>query len=152
MSSTIAQPVKAPAAFANEPVADFSKPANREAMQRALREVRAQLGREYELLIAGRREKTGDLLKSLNPSRPSEIVGVHNKATAALATEAVEAAHAYFPEWSAAPADTRAGILLRAAELFRQRKFEFDAWLVYEAGKTWPEADADVSEAIDFCE
>ena len=102
--STIAEPVKSAAAFANEPVADFSKPANREAMERALREVRAQFGREYELLIAGRREKTGDQLKSLNPSRPSEIVGVHNKATAALAKEAVEAAHAYFPEWSAVPA------------------------------------------------
>src|SRR3984885_3965566 len=152
MSSTIAEAVKAPAAFANEPVADFSKPANREAMERALREVRTQLGREYDLLIAGRREKTGDLLKSLNPSKPSEIVGVHNKATAGLAKEAVEAAHAYFPQWAAVPAETRARILLRAAELFRERKFEFDAWLVYEAGKTWPEADADVSEAIDFCD
>src|ERR1700734_691780 len=152
MSSTIAQPVKAPAAFANEPVTDFTKTANREAMERALREVRAQLGREYDLLIDGRREKTGDLLKSLNPSRPSEIVGIHNKATAQLAKEAVEAAHAYFAEWGAVPAENRAQILFRAAELFRQRKFEFDAWLVYEAGKTWPEADADVSEAIDFCE
>ena len=153
MTGTIAKPLQAqPKAFSNEPVADFSKPANREAMERALRDVRAQLGREYELLIAGRREKTGDLLKSLNPSRPSEIVGVHNKATAALAKEAVEAAHEYFPEWGAVPAETRARILLRAAEMFRERKFEFDAWLVYEAGKTWPEADADVSEAIDFCE
>jgi 1-pyrroline-5-carboxylate dehydrogenase len=148
----MAEPVKAPAAFANEPVADFSKPANREAMERALHEVRAQLGREYELLIAGRREKTGDLLKSLNPSHPSEIVGLHHKATAAQAKEAVEAAHAYFPVWAAVPAESRAKMLLRAAALFRQRKFEFDAWLVYEAGKTWPEADADVSEAIDFCE
>ena len=152
MTSTIAEPVKAPAAFANEPVADFSKPANREEMERALLEVREQLGREYDLLVAGRHEKTGDLLKSLNPSRPKEIVGIHNKATAALAKEAVEAAHAYFAEWSAVPAETRAQILLRAAELFRERKLEFDAWLVYEAGKTWPEADADVSEAIDFCE
>src|SRR6202453_1560463 len=136
MSSTIAEPVKAPAAFANEPVADFSKPANREAMERALREVRAQLGREYELLIAGRRESTPDKLKSLNPSRPSEIVGIHSKATAELAKEAVEAAHAYFSQWSAVPADPRARILLRAAELFRERKLEFDAWLVYETGKT----------------
>jgi 1-pyrroline-5-carboxylate dehydrogenase len=153
MSSTMAEPVKVhPKPFANEPVADFSKSASREAMERALREVRGQFGREYELLIAGRREKTPDKLKSLNPSRPSEVVGVHNKATAALAKEAVEAAHAYFPEWAAVPAETRAAILLRAAELFRERKFEFDAWLVYEAGKTWPEADADVSEAIDFCE
>jgi 1-pyrroline-5-carboxylate dehydrogenase len=153
MTSTIAEPLKAQTKpFSNEPVADFSKPANREAMERALREVRAQLGREYDLLIAGRREQTPDKLKSLNPSYPSEIVGVHSKATAALAKEAVEAAHAYFPQWGAVPADTRARILLRAAELFRERKFEFDAWLVYETGKTWPEADADVSEAIDFCE
>jgi hypothetical protein len=54
MSSTIAEPVKAQPHFPNEPVADFSKSANREAMERALREVRAQLGREYDLLIAGR--------------------------------------------------------------------------------------------------
>ncbi len=152
MTSTVAEPIKALQPFSNEPVADFSKPANREAMERSLREVRAQLGREYELLIDGRREKTGDLLKSLNPSRPSEVVGLHHQATAAQAEEAVEAAHAYFPTWAAVPAETRARILMRAAELFRERKFEFDAWLVYEAGKTWPEADADVSEAIDFCE
>jgi 1-pyrroline-5-carboxylate dehydrogenase len=43
-------------------------------------------------------------------------------------------------------------MLLDAARILRRRKLEFDAWLVYEAGKTWPEADADVSEAIDFCE
>src|SRR5208282_322875 len=153
MSSTIAERVQTESKpFFNELVADFSQTANREAMERALRDVRAQLGREYELLIAGRREKTGDLLKSVNPSRPAEIVGVHHKATAALATEAVEGAHAYFPVWGAVTPETRARILLRAAELFRERKFEFDAWLVYEAGKTWPEADADVSEAIDFCE
>ncbi len=80
MSSTIAEPVQAhPRPFANEPVADFSKSANREAMEQALRDVRAQFGREYDLLIAGRREKTRDKLKSLNPSRPSEVVGVHIK-------------------------------------------------------------------------
>src|SRR5580700_1041849 len=152
MSTTIAQPITTPKAFSNEPVSDFSQIANREAIEHALHHVRAQLGQDYDLLIAGRREKTGDKLKSLNPSRPSEMVGAHNKATAAQAKEAVEAAHAYFPEWAAVPAETRARILMRAAELFRQRKFEFDAWLVYEAGKTWPEADADVSEAIDFCE
>jgi len=152
MSSSIAEPVKALRPFSNEPVADFSRPANREAMEKALRDVRAEFGREYDLLIAGRREKSGDLLKSVNPSRPGEIVGVHNKATAALANEAVEAAHAYFPRWAATPPEVRAETLLRAAAIFRKRKFEFDAWLVYEAGKTWPEAEADVSEAIDFCE
>src|ERR1700694_1348835 len=152
MSSTIAEPVKTIPAFSNEPVADFSKPANREAMEKALRDVRGQFGRDYDLLIAGRREKTPDKLKSLNPSRSSEVVGIHSKATAALANEAVEAAYAYFPVWAATPAKTRVEMLLRAAALIRKRKFEFDAWLVYDAGNTWPEADSDVSEAIDFCE
>src|SRR5579863_1787682 len=152
MSTTILEPVRSLPAFANEPVVDFSKPANREAMEKALRDVHAQLGREYELLIAGSHQKTTDKLKSLNPSRPSEVVGIHNKATATLAREAVDFAYAYFPHWSAVPAETRAEMLLRAAALIRKRKFEFDAWLVYEAGKTWPEAEADVCEAIDFCE
>ncbi len=152
MSTTIAEPVKTIPAFSNEPVADFSKPSNRDAIEKSLRDVRAQLGREYDLLIAGRREKTTEKLKSLNPSRPSEVVGIHNKATAQQAKEAVEAAHEYFPQWAATPAETRVEMLLRAAALIRKRKFEFDAWLIYEAGKTWPEADADVSEAIDFCE
>ena len=152
MSTTILEPVKSLPAFSNEPVTDFSKSANRKAMESALQTVRAQFGRECELLVAGRRVKTGDKLRSLNPSKPSEVVAIHNKATPDLAKEAIESAHAYFPDWSATPAETRASVLLKAASLIRKHKFEFDAWLVYEAGKTWPEADADVSEAIDFCE
>src|SRR5260370_41827459 len=152
MSTTVAEPVRALPAFSNEPCADFTQPANRQAMERALAAVRAQLGREYDLLIAGRRVKTGEKLKSLNPSHPGEIVGIHQKADAALAQEAVESAYAFFPQWSATAAETRVELVLRATDIIRKRKFEFDAWLVYEAGKTWPEAEADVAEAIDFCE
>ncbi len=152
MSTTVAEPVHSLPAFANEHVADFSQPRNREAMEKTLRDVRAQFGQDHDLLIAGRREKTADKLKSLNPSRPGEVVGIHSKATAEMAREAVESAHAYFPEWAATPAAARVDMLLRASALIRKRKFDFDAWLVYEAGKTWPEADADVCEAIDFCE
>jgi len=152
MSSVVAEPVHALPAFTNEPVTDFTQPANRAAMEKALAAVHSELGREYELLVAGRREKTADKLKSLNPSRPSDVVGVHSKATASMAKEAVEAAYAYFPEWSRTSAEERVEKLLRVASIFRKRKLEFDAWLVFEAGKTWPEADADVSEAIDFCE
>ena len=121
-------------------------------MQAALAHVRSQFGREYDLLIAGERQRTPDKLRSVNPSRPSEVVGIHSKATVELARRAIEDAHAFFPAWSSTPVEDRVETLFRAADILRRRKLEFDAWLVYESGKTWPEAEADVSEAIDFCE
>ncbi|HXS93686.1 MAG TPA: L-glutamate gamma-semialdehyde dehydrogenase [Candidatus Limnocylindrales bacterium] len=138
--------------FRNEPYADFSQPDNRQAMEAAVRKVRSELGREYQLRIGGEYISTGDTLTSVNPSNPKEIVGVHHKATAELANRAVESASEYFKVWSATPAEERVRMLLDAARILRQRKFEFDAWLVLEAGKTWIEAEADVAEAIDFCE
>ena len=139
-------------AFRNEPYTDFSIPDNRRAMEQAQDEVRAQFGREYDLWIDGAPVRTQAKLESRDPSRPDEVVGVHQKATPELARQAVESAFAFFPEWSRTPAETRARMLLRAAEIIRRRKLEFNARLVYEAGKTWPEAEADVSEAIDFCD
>ena len=138
--------------FHNEPYADFSQPANKQAMEAALESVRAQFGREYKLRIGSEWIATGDKLHSLNPSNTKEVVGVHHKATAELAHRAVESAYQYFATWSRVPAEERVRMLLDAARILRRRKFEFDAWLVYEAGKTWIEAEADVSEAIDFCD
>jgi 1-pyrroline-5-carboxylate dehydrogenase len=138
--------------FRNEPMADFSVAANRRAMEDALRHVRTLFGHEYDLLVGGQRVKTADKLRSLNPSHPAELVGIHQKATPELAERAVESAYDYFGEWSATSPEERIRKVLAAGRLLREHKFEFDAWLVYEAGKTWPEAEADVSEAIDFCE
>jgi 1-pyrroline-5-carboxylate dehydrogenase len=152
MTTTYADPATTLPAFRNEPFFDFSQADVRAQAEAALAKVRGELGREYDLLIAGERVKTGDLLTSLNPSKSSEVVGRHHKATAGLATRAIESAHAYFSEWSATPAADRIARVVRAADIIRGRKLEFDAWLVLEAGKTWPEAEADVSEAIDFCE
>jgi len=138
--------------FRNEPYLDFSRGENRRAMEQALANARPQLGREYPLLIAGERVSTGELLKSVNPARPSEVVGLHHKATPELARKAVESAHEFFPEWGRVPAAQRVDMLFRAAGLLRERKLEFNAWLAFEAGKTWPEAEAEVGEAIDFCD
>src|ERR1700751_2634841 len=91
------------AAFSNEPVCSFSKPEEIHAAKSALAKVRAEFGREYELWIAGARQKPGDRLSSVNPSRPSEVVGRHHKATADLANRAIEDAHSFFPEWSRTP-------------------------------------------------
>ena len=138
--------------FRNEPYTDFSEPANRRGMETALHKVRSELGHEYPLRIGGELISTGDRLVSVNPSKTSEVVGVHHKANADLAKRAVENAYAYFPQWSATPAEERVRMLLDVARILRLRKFEFDAWMVFEAGKTWIEAEAEIAEAIDFCE
>jgi 1-pyrroline-5-carboxylate dehydrogenase len=140
------------AEFRNEPDADFSAPDRRRAMQAALKQVRAQFGREYPLRLDGEALVTREKLSSVNPSNPDEIVGIHQRATPAIARQAVASAYSYFPRWSATPPEERARLVLDAARILRDRKMEFDAWLVYESGKTWLEAEADVSEAIDFCE
>jgi 1-pyrroline-5-carboxylate dehydrogenase len=148
----IASPPLQLAEFVNEPYADFSKPDKAEAMRTALAQVRSEFGREYDLLIAGERRKSKAKLESLNPSNPSEVVGIHQKGSEQDAKDAIEAAWSYFRTWAETPVEQRAEYLVRIAEVIRDRKYEFDAWLVYEAGKTWAEAEADVSEAIDFCE
>ena len=94
MSTAISPGVSTLPPFKNEPYADFTKPDIKAAMEGALAKVRAELSKDYALLIDGERVKTGDLLKSVNPSRPSEVVGLHHKATAELATKAIEGAHA----------------------------------------------------------
>ncbi len=138
--------------FRNEPYTDFAQPDNRRRMEQAQAKVSEELGREYKLIIAGEHVKADATFNSTNPARPSEIVGVHQKASVELATRAIEAGSEYFPEWSRTPAKARIAKLLKAAAIIRGRKLEFDAWLVFEAGKTWPEAEAEVAEAIDFCE
>jgi 1-pyrroline-5-carboxylate dehydrogenase len=138
--------------FRNEPYTDFSLPENRRRMEAAQAKVRAELGREYKLVVAGESVASGATFNSTNPARPSEIVGVHQKATPELAARAIEAAWEYFPAWSRSNPQDRVAMLLRTAAIIRERKMEFNAWLVFEAGKTWPEAEAEVAEAIDFCE
>ncbi len=138
--------------FANEPLTDFSMPENRAGMEAALKKVAAELGREYPLIIGGEKIHTKEKLRSINPSHPEQVVGIFQKATVELANRAVEEADRAFNSWKRVPAEERVAVLFRAGELLRQRKFEFCSWLTYETGKTWPEADADIAETIDFCE
>jgi 1-pyrroline-5-carboxylate dehydrogenase len=138
--------------FVNEALIDFSKAENRAAIAAALEKVRGELGREYPLWIGGKTVETAEILKSLDPSKPSRVVGIFSKATVELANRAVDEAAREFETWRRVPPRERAEIIFRAAALLRDRKFEFEAWLTFETGKTAPEADADVAELIDFCD
>jgi len=146
----MANPSLAP--FRNEPFTDFSTAENKRAMQDALARARAELGHTYDLTIGGSYLQTPETFKSVNPANPSEIIGIHYAATAKEANEAVEAAQIAFATWRKVPTGERVDLLVRAANLIRQRHFDFCAWLVLEVGKNWGEADADVGECIDFLE
>jgi len=146
------QPRTPQGVFANEPFTDFKDANNAHAMRRALDHVAAHLGSEYSLIVGGKRLKTPDKIRSVNPARPAQVVGVHQKAGAAQVEAVLSAALHAFESWSKRPTEERASLLLGTAELIRKRKFEFMAWLTYEVGKNWAEADADVGETIDFLE
>ena len=150
--STVIQPVAPRGAFHNEPFINFHDSENVHAMQAALTRVGDMLGHEYELVIGGERSRTKDKIESLNPARPAQVVGVHQKAGLEHAEQAMQAALEAFATWQHVAVGERAALLLQTAELIRKRKFEFCAWLTYEVGKNWVEADADVAETIDFLE
>ncbi|MEK6324811.1 MAG: L-glutamate gamma-semialdehyde dehydrogenase [Acidobacteriota bacterium] len=138
--------------FQNEPFTDFTVERNAAAMREAIANVESQFGREYPLIIGGKRYTTGDMLASVNPSNYDEVIGLVHKASVELADKAVEAATAAFQEWKNVAPEVRARYLLKVAALLRKHKAEFNALLVLEVGKSWAEADGDVAEAIDFAE
>jgi RHH-type proline utilization regulon transcriptional repressor/proline dehydrogenase/delta 1-pyrroline-5-carboxylate dehydrogenase len=137
--------------FQNEPLTDFSKAENREAMRMALEQRRANFGHLYPVIIDNVAQPVARTLDSLNPSRTSEIIGKVACASVEQANAAVASCLKAFDSWRDTPVHERAELLRRLAEQFRQRRFELSAWIVYETGKPWRESDADVAEAIDFC-
>ena len=150
--STVILPRSPQGEFRNEPFVDFSHHENAHAMKEALVHVGDMLGHEYELVIGGEHLRTSGKIESHNPAKPAQVVGIHQKAGAEHAEKAMQAALKAFETWKSVPVEERASLLLNAAEIIRTRKFEFCAWLTYEVGKNWAEADADVAETIDFLE
>jgi 1-pyrroline-5-carboxylate dehydrogenase len=138
--------------YSNEPFVDFTLAENKRRMKQALVQVESELGREYDIIIGGKRLQTTGKIISTNPARPAEVVGIHQRAGEEHVEEAMQAAQAAFLSWKKVPMAERAALLFRAAALIRERSFEFCAWLTFEVGKNWGEADADVGETIDFLE
>jgi len=137
--------------YVNEPIRRFTDESERSALAAALEAVRGQLGRDYPMIIAGKPRETATTLDSVNPAEPSVIVRTAS-ASAADVADAIAAAKAAYPAWADTDIAERAEVLRRAAKLMRDRKDELCAWEIFEAAKPWIEADADIAEAIDFCE
>jgi len=135
-----------------EPFTDFRKEEHFRAFRAELEKVQGQLGQEYPLIISGDRIVSQRKFDSVNPANPSELIGRVSQADRNHFERAMQAAEGAFETWSRWDPKWRARILLKAAGIMRRRKHEFSALLVLEVGKTWPEADADTAEAIDFLE
>jgi len=138
--------------FNNEAMVDFTRADHRAEFPKRIAEVRNQLGRTYPLFINGKEVKTADAIPSVNPNKPSEVVGVICQAGTKEVGEAIASAKAAFPAWRDTDPKVRAEYLIKAAAVARRRAFELSAWQVLEIGKQWDQAYGDVTEAIDFLE
>ncbi|MGH2515630.1 MAG: aldehyde dehydrogenase family protein, partial [Ktedonobacterales bacterium] len=145
-------PATASTPFVNQPLTDFTRDENIRAQEAALRQVESELGRTYPLIIGGERRYTDSTFTSINPAHPEQVVAAFAKAGIEEANAAVQAAWETFQTWQYTAAEERAGYLFRAAELMRERRFYFNAVMIYEVSKSCVEADADTAEAIDFLE
>lgn len=146
--------VDQPAPFCNEPLRDFGDAQARSAFSDALGAVQKQLGRTVTPLIDGKpaAPAAARKLDSVDPAEPRIVIGTAQLAGVAEAERAVAAAHAFFPTWRDTPVRDRAAHVLKLAAVLRKQRDDLSAWMVREVGKPWREADADVCEAIDFCE
>lgn len=137
--------------FVNEAIADFSREDVREEMLSALDTVSDDLGKEYPIVIGGKAIHARSMMVSLNPSKKSQVVGRIASATADDVVLAIDTARRAQAAWAKTEVQYRAEYLELMAKEMRERRYELAAWQVYECGKPWAEADADVCEAIDFC-
>jgi len=140
-----------PMAFMGAADTDFAQVEERDRFLKAIPAVRQQLGKTYLPLVNGERVNTLEQVHSVNPAKPSEVIGQVGLLSVEQADQAIQAAKAAFPQWQRTPVKQRADILRRAADLMEQRRPELVAWMVLETGKTIGQADPEVSEAIDFC-
>ena len=137
--------------YRNSPLVNFVYKDSQDKMCSALREERNRFGEKYPLVIGGEKVWTDQLTPSVNPSASDEIVGYGSEAGIPEAERAVKAAREAFGKWSRTSVEERARLLERAADIMERRRYELSAVEVFEVGKPWNEADADIREAIDFC-
>ncbi len=138
--------------FRNEAHRDFTEAHYRKGFERALGEVRDQLGATYAPIIGGQEVRTDRMIRSRWPADEDVTVGKVLIGGESEGDQAIRAAWQARDEWSDTSVEQRADYLLELADVMRDRRDELAGWMVYESAKNWREADADVCEAIDFCD
>lgn len=138
--------------FVNEPFLDFSAEEERRRMREAVASVQGRLGRRYPLRIGAERIAGERTFASRDPAVPDRVVGELAVADRGHVDRAVQAAEAAFASWSRVSPWERAAVLVRAADVLRQRRRELLAWMAFEVGKNFEQGDAELAETIDHFE
>lgn len=138
--------------FSNEPITDFSNPSHAKAAESAIQAFQRTMGRSFPAIIGGQRIETPKTIESIAPARPEIVVGRIASCSREQVDRAFAVATKAFPAWAATNPEERAEKLLKLAALIRHHRFELLALTAYEIGKDWFEAEAEICEAIDFCE
>jgi RHH-type proline utilization regulon transcriptional repressor/proline dehydrogenase/delta 1-pyrroline-5-carboxylate dehydrogenase len=141
-----------PAAYEPEPLREWRRGASRAAFALAIDGAREREAIDVPALIAGDQVRTSATICSVDPAHTERVIAMSASCTATDADRAIAAANAAAPAWRAAPPQERAGLLFRAGQWLREHRDDIAALECFEAAKPWDQADADVCEAIDFCE
>lgn len=140
--------------FKNEPLSNLADPAVSDAYQASLIALAAISASEdlyARPIVDGRELQCEIVIDSYNPSTGLSLGKVH-LAGLREAEEAIRVTLGGKSAWDKTPAKNRAAVLVKIASIIRDRKSALSALITLEVGKSWVEADADVAEAIDFCE
>jgi RHH-type proline utilization regulon transcriptional repressor/proline dehydrogenase/delta 1-pyrroline-5-carboxylate dehydrogenase len=141
-----------PGAYEPEPTAEWRRASVRAAFGAAVSDAIRLGPLDVPARINGQRVRTARTIASVDPACPDRLIATSAACQSADADAAVAAAVIAAERWRGVSAVERAAVLWRAAEWLRARRDQIAALEVFEAGKPWREADADVCEAIDFCE
>ena len=133
--------------FKNEAYTSWAEGDSRKRQEKEVANLEAKSGKEYPNIIGGKRVFSKEKFSSLNPSSPSQVVGVFQQGTADDALLALDAAWEAFASWKNVSVEKRAELLFKGAQVMRKRRFELNATMVLEVGKSFIEADADTADA-----
>jgi RHH-type proline utilization regulon transcriptional repressor/proline dehydrogenase/delta 1-pyrroline-5-carboxylate dehydrogenase len=141
-----------PSPYEPEPVAEWRQADARARFAVAIDRAGAAPALDVAALVGDSAVRTDRTIDSIDPGDTGRVIARSAACTAEHADAAVAAAVAVESSWRRTPSRDRAAVLFRAASWLRGRRDELAALEVFEAGKPWDQADADVCEAIDFCE
>ena len=155
MSESLHSSLSHSSPFHNEPPLDFSLSEEREKFHSTLQSVAGEISEgklRAEIIINGKTSPAENEIQSINPSKFSEYLGTVAMANEQDADAGLQSLISGKKDFHSIGFIERAKMIRQVGAILRKQRLRLAAIMVFEAGKPWGEADADVCEAIDFCD